>query len=370
MKTLGLIKEKSLRIVALTPQNIEKLSQHFIVNVELGAGLEAGYSDDEYVNAGAKMFNSESELIHNSDWLVTFNEPIKYFRPQETNTIVSNYNTDQDYSVLMPYIGNNTDLYTLNLLPRTTIAQSMDVLSSLTSINGYQAAISAFWHYDSIVPMISGAGGTLRPAKVLVLGAGVAGLQAIATSKRMGAVVSAFDVRRQSKVEVESLGAKFIEIDGASENSESGGYAVEQSIDFQAKILTTIRQHLKEVDIVITTAKIKGKKAPVLIDENGFNSLRKGAVVIDLAGDSGGNCIFTREGKTSVINGVVIVGESAYYNQAPKAASNLIGNNFQSFIMYLLQNRESSNDDIINSTQLLRSGIIVNKDIIELVNEM
>ena len=235
----------------------------------------------------------------------------------------------------------------------------MDILSSVASILGYKAVLIASTISPITIPMISGAGGTLRPANVLILGAGVAGLQAIATAKRLGAIVRAFDVRKASKTDVESLGAEFIDIEGAMDSSSAGGYAVEQDKAYLDKVDEILFNEAVNADIIITTAKIPGKRAPILISKKAVDAMRPDAVIIDLAADTGGNCALTQKGKTIVTDKrITIVGDTRMLGKIAKSASFLLANNFASFLTHYLANDD--NDEILNATKVITDGKVTN----------
>jgi NAD(P) transhydrogenase subunit alpha len=244
-------------------------------------------------------------------------------------------------------------VFSLDMIPRSTIAQSMDSLSSMASISGYKAVIIAAERLPRYFPMMMTAAGTIKPARVLVIGAGVAGLQAIATARRLGAKVSAFDVRTAVKEEVESLGAKFIEVEGAREDDSAGGYAVEQTADFERRQKEAIARNVKESDVVITTAQIRGRKAPLLITKDIVEQMSRGSVIVDLAASTGGNCELTENNKETEYKGVFIIGNSELYKKALIDASNLLANNIYHFIATLVS-EEGLNinleNDIISAT--------------------
>jgi len=233
------------------------------------------------------------------------------------------------------YSENNVKAYSLDLLPRTTLAQNMDVRSSMDALSGYKAVINAASVYENVFPMSTTAAGTLKPVRVLVLGAGVAGLQAIATGKRLGAVVHAFDVRKAAGEEVRSLGAKFVEVEGNTETADAGGYAVTQTETYANQQKNCIEEQLKKTDIVICTANIPGKKAPVLIEKSSLEFLTKGSVIIDLAAEQGGNCSLTKNDERVVYQGIHIYGNSYLSRELPKAASSLLSANFFNFLKFI-----------------------------------
>ncbi len=359
MKKIGLLKENNNRsIVALSPMNIKKLVTSYIVLVEKNAGIEAGFSDEKYKLNGAEIVENRSDLIEKSDLLITYASEINLNGTQGEKTIIGCYHVLDGNDIYDFAKNQNTSFFSLDLLPRTTLAQSMDILSSLASLSGYQAVMSGLNFTKKIAPMISGAGGTLQPAKVLVLGVGVAGLQAIATAKRLGAIVSAFDVRKQTKQEVESLGATFIEIEGATEDHTSGGYAIEQAADFNLKIQQTIANNCADIDLIITTAKIPGKKAPILITHEAIRRMKTNSVIVDLASSTGGNIEPIAHSNPTI----TILPESELFNTVGHSASILLGNNITAFLTYLSAHEDNIHNDAILSAALVsENGNIINQ---------
>ena len=328
MKKIGLLRENQhSNIAVLIPQNIRQLKTEAAFFIETNAGLASGYSDEDYAKAGATIVNSKQELIAIADVILSYSAAIGDEDVDTNKTFVGAYDVLNDYGTIVPFQKKGLSVYSLSLLPRTTIAQSMDILSSVASILGYKAVLIASTISPITIPMISGAGGTLRPANVLVLGAGVAGLQAIATAKRLGAIVRAFDVRKASKTDVESLGAEFIDIEGATDNSNAGGYAVEQDDAYLKKVDEILFNEAVKADIIITTAKIPGKKAPLLISEAAIKAMKPDSVIIDLAADTGGNSALTQKDKTIVTeNRITIVGDTRMLGKIAKSASFLLAN--------------------------------------------
>ena len=256
-------------------------------------------------------------------------------------------------------------VFSMEMLPRTTRAQSMDVLSSQANIAGYKAVLMAANLYPRYFPMFMTAAGTITPAKLLILGAGVAGLQAIATARRLGAVVEVFDTRAAVKEEVQSLGAKFIEVEGAADASKAGGYAVEQTDSYRQAQQQKIKESIAKADIVITTAQIPGKTAPILVTEEALNQMRAGSIIIDLAAASGGNTPFTKNGESLVHNGVTIVGNSNLPATMPSDASKLYGKNILNFLG-LITTKEGAinlnwNDDLVKGTCITHNGEVMNE---------
>ncbi|RMG21906.1 MAG: Re/Si-specific NAD(P)(+) transhydrogenase subunit alpha [Bacteroidetes bacterium] len=343
---IGILKAVNDARVAMVPETVAKLiGKGHEVWVEQGAGEGAFFSDETYTAVGAKV-GTRAEVLKKAEVLLSIEPPsLEELRQLPAGSCVC--------SLFNPLV--NTELaeqirkldiraFSLDRIPRTTIAQSMDVLSSMASIAGYKAVLVAANILPGYLPMMMTAAGTIPPARVLVLGAGVAGLQAIATARRLGAVVEAFDVRSAVKEEVESLGAKFVEVEGAAEDQAAGGYAIEQSEDYQKRQRELIHQRGSQSDIIITTAQIPGRKAPLLVEARTVEAMRPGSVVVDLAAVSGGNCALTQNDKTIVHNGVSIVGDSNLPAKMPAHASKLFGNNLLNFILYVFQDGKDNLD--------------------------
>ena len=244
------------------------------------------------------------------------------------------------------------------MIPRTSLAQSMDVLSSMASIAGYQAVLSALAILPRYAPMMITAAGSIKPSKVLILGAGVAGLQAIATARRNGAMVEAFDTRAAVKEEVESLGAKFVEVEGAQDDKGAGGYAVEQTEDYKRRQAALIQEKAISADVVITTAQLRGRPAPLLITEDTIKAMKPGAVVVDLAASTGGNCALSKNGETVLEHGVTIIGDSALPAKMPQDASTLYGNNIVNFLKHIVRD---GNIDLDSADEILSNSLISKK---------
>jgi len=241
----------------------------------------------------------------------------------------------------------------MDMIPRTSLAQSMDVLSSMASIAGYQAVLSSLALLPRYAPMMITAAGSIKPSKVLVLGAGVAGLQAIATARRNGAMVEAFDTRTAVKEEVQSLGAKFVEVEGATDDKDAGGYAVEQSEDYKKRQGELIQEKAIGSDVVITTAQLRGRPAPLLITEDTIKAMKPGSVVVDLASSTGGNCALSQDGETIQAHGVTIIGDSSLFNRMPQDASTLYGNNIVNFLKHIVKENKidlNSEDEILSKS--------------------
>lgn len=336
---IGVLKCTEENLTALVPQVVSKLiSDEFQVVVESGSGFLSGYSDELYESAGA-VITSRLEVLSKANIILTgtgiADKDLKSIK--EGALLIGKFNARVESKMLTNLKTSKAQVFSLDLLPRSTIAQSMDVLSSLASLSGYKAVITAANHFAGYFPMMTTSAGTIPPARVLVLGAGVAGLQAIATARRLGAIVEAFDVRNAVKEEVQSLGAKFIEVEGSQEDNGAGGYAVEQSSDYQKKQKELIHASAVKADIVITTANIPGRKAPVLLENKTVGDMKKGSVILDMASATGGNCELSEEGKAKEVDGVLIIGDSRLYNQMAKQASLLYGNNIYNFLKYILK---------------------------------
>ena len=346
--------------VAITPDIIKKYkSLGLEVNLSKNYALHLGITDKEYEDQGASIINNYDELISNSNIIVQMSLPsdenIKKFTEKQIIVGVLNpYNNDKR---LKEISSRNISCFSLDLLPRITRAQSMDILSSQANLAGYKAVIDSFSYFQKAIPMMMTAAGTISAAKVLVVGAGVAGLQAIATAKRMGALVYATDVRLASKEQVESLGGKFLSVEGAESLETAGGYAKEASNDFKIKQEQLLKDTLKKIDIVICTALIPGKKAPIIIKKDMINVMPSGSVIYDLAASQGGNSEFTKANEIVDINGVKIMGETNILNKLPVSASNLYAKNMYNFINNLFNKDKktfeiNSEDEIIEKTKI------------------
>jgi NAD(P) transhydrogenase subunit alpha len=325
------------------------------VLVESHAGERAFASDRDFENAGARITDRE-KIISSADMLLTVNPPqsenIASFRPGQVLLTVLNP-VENSFWLEKARLQGLT-IMALDLIPRTTRAQAMDILSSMATVSGYKAVLDAASLLPRFFPMFMSAAGTIKPSRVLILGAGVAGLQALAISRKLGAVVEVFDVRSAVKEEVKSLGGKFIEVEGASEDSTAGGYAVEQTEEFRKRQLELIQQRAAVSDVVIATAQVPGKKAPVLLQKETVYLMKPGSVIVDLAASTGGNCELTENGKKIVVNGVNIIGKSDYPSDMPTDASRMLGINVINLLKIMVDKNGSlnldMNDDIISGT--------------------
>lgn len=356
-KTIGILKTPNDTRVCLLPKEVKRLTAELKYNIlfESGLGDSLQIKDEEYEQAGATCAKRES-IFEKSDTIVSINHTFSEVEIKENTCFIGIFNPLFYDTKFENYKNNQATVYSLDLLPRTTLAQSMDVLSSMASLAGYRAVIKSSEIYNGVFPMFTTAAGTLTPAKVLILGAGVAGLQAIATARRLGAVVEAFDVRKSAGEEVRSLGATFIEVEGYTESSSAGGYAVEQSEEYQKKQKELIHNHIRTANIVISTANIPGRKAPLLIETRSVDAMMPGSVIVDLAAEQGGNCELSRNKETIQHNGVTIIGNSNLSADIPAAASRLLSNNFFSFLKYKQKAENSVDDPLLSGSKILDNG--------------
>ena len=344
--------------IAITPEISKKyISLGFEVFLSENYGNHLGIKDKEYLEHGVKISKNDKEIINNSDIIVQLgllNETNSSLI-KENQTLVGVLNPYVNKDKIDGLVKKNINIFSLELLPRITRAQSMDILSSQANLAGYKAVVESFGNFGKAVPMMMTAAGTIPAAKVLVVGAGVAGLQAIATAKRMGAIVFATDVRIASKEQVESLGGKFLSVEGAENLETEGGYAKEASEDFKKKQEDLLAETLKKIDIVICTALIPGKKAPVIIKENMIKNMQPGSIIYDLAAVQGGNTAFTEVDKLVKKNEVKIMGETNILNKLPISASNLYAKNVFNFVSNLYDKENNKininlEDEIIEKT--------------------
>jgi H+-translocating NAD(P) transhydrogenase subunit alpha len=344
--------------IAITPEISKKyISLGFEVFLSENYGDHLGIKDKEFLDHGVKIFKNDKEALNNADIIVQLgllNETNSSLI-KENQTLVGVLNPFVNKDKINNLVKKNINIFSLELLPRITRAQSMDVLSSQANLAGYKAVVESFGNFGKAIPMMMTAAGTIPAAKVLVVGAGVAGLQAIATAKRMGAIVFATDVRMTSKEQVESLGGKFLSVEGAENLETEGGYAKEASEDFKKKQEDLLTETLKKIDIIICTALIPGKKAPVIIKENMIRNMQPGSVIYDLAAVQGGNTAFTEVDKLVEKNGVKIMGETNILNKLPTSASNLYAKNIFNFVsnLYDKENKQiniNTEDEIIEKT--------------------
>ena len=366
---IGVLKEPSFETrVSLLPDAAAALVKKGIkIFVEDGAGEKASSYNDDYAKAGAEI-KSAQDIVQSADVILTVHPPEIAVKDK---VLIGVYQPLFNKELMAKWAADNITCFSLDMLPRTTRAQSMDVLSSQANIAGYKAVIHAAENYPRYFPMFMTAAGSITPAKVLILGAGVAGLQAIATARRLGAVVEVFDTRPAVKEEVMSLGGKFIEVEGAADASKAGGYAVEQSVEFQQRQKDKIAESIAKADIVITTAQIPGKKAPILVTKEMIAKMRRGSVIIDLAASTGGNTEYTKNNENVVVNGVNIIGNSALSSTMPSDASKLYGKNVLNFLNLIVSKEGNLNlnfeDDLVKGCCITHNGEIVHERINEKV---
>jgi len=344
--------------IAITPEIVKKyISLGFEINLIHNYGVHIGFQDSNYEKLGAKIIFDEKDLINNSDIIIQMRLPNDNYLSliKENQTIIGSLDIHVNKEKLKNLLNKKINIFSLDLLPRITRAQSMDILSSQANLAGYKAVVESFANFEKAIPMMMTAAGTVPAAKVLVVGAGVAGLQAIATAKRMGAIVFATDVRMASKEQVESLGGKFLTVEGSENLETEGGYAKEASDDFKKKQEELLKDTLRKIDIVICTALIPGKKAPLIIKENMISNMQPGSLIYDLAASQGGNTAFTEADKVINKNGVKIMGEKNVLNKLPVSASNLYAKNLFNFVsnLYDKENKKiniNMEDEIIKNT--------------------
>ena len=344
--------------VAITPDVVKKyISLGFKVYLVKDYASHIGINDNLYADMGAKIFSDENEAIEKSNIFLQLNLPEeKYLNLLKANqTLIGSLNVYLNKENFNKLLEKKIKVFSLDLLPRITRAQSMDILSSQANLAGYKAVVEAFSQFQKAVPMMMTAAGTIPAAKILVVGAGVAGLQAIATAKRMGGIVFATDVRMASKEQVESLGGKFLSVEGSENLETSGGYAKETSEEFKKKQEELLAETLKKIDIVICTALIPGKKAPIIIKESMITNMQPGSVIYDLAAVQGGNTAATKADEIIEKNGVKIMGEKNILNKLPVSASNLYSKNIFNFVSNLYDKEKNDlninlEDEIIEKT--------------------
>ena len=339
MRIASILENQNLeKRIAVTPEIAKKyISLGFEVLLSEGYGNHLGIKDEEYKKLGTQILKDEKEILNSANIIVQLGLPTdeKNSIIKENQTLIGILNPYNNEEKLKALVKKNISVFSLELLPRITRAQSMDILSSQANLAGYKAVIESFAEFEKAIPMMMTAAGTVPAAKVLVVGAGVAGLQAIATAKRMGAIVFATDVRIASKEQVESLGGKFLIVEGAENLETEGGYAKEASEDFKKKQEELLSETLKKIDIVICTALIPGKKAPLIIKDTMIQNMQSGSIIYDLAAVQGGNTDFTEVDKIIDKNGVKIMGESNILNKLPISASNLYAKNVFNFVSNL-----------------------------------
>ncbi len=363
--------ESELRVSA-SPDSVKKMVELGIsVNIQTSAGQNSNFSDESYKENGAEIFENTSE-ISNADIIIKVNKPTddEISSMKEGSLFIGSLDPYNSKETLNKLRDKGVTSFAMELMPRITRAQSMDILSSQSNLAGYKAVIDATYLFNKAMPMMMTAAGTIAPAKVMVFGAGVAGLQAIATAKRLGAIVSATDVRMAAKEQVESLGGKFVmvEDDETQDAETSGGYAKEMSDEFKAKQAKLISDTLATQDIAICTALIPGKKAPTLISEEQVRSMKSGSIIIDLAAESGGNCECSVAGETKEVGGVHVVGSKDITSTISEDASALFSKNILNFLTLLIDSESKSisidwDDEIIQGILVTKNNEIVHKEL-------
>jgi NAD(P) transhydrogenase subunit alpha len=371
----GILKESgSEKRVAMLPgeaAGLKRLGSE--VFVETGAGDNSFASDDNYRSSGM-VVTSRKDIYAKAEVIISVDRipesDLELCR--EGQVLCSMLDPVENSGWLEKARKKTLTVLALDLIPRTTRAQSMDILSSMATVAGYKAVIHAASVSPRFFPMFMSAAGTIKPSHVLILGAGVAGLQAVAIARKLGAVVEVFDVRSAVKDEVKSLGGKFIEVEGAKEDASAGGYAVEQTEEFKKRQTDMIRQRAIASDVVIATAQIPGKKAPVLLQKETVKAMKPGSVIVDLAASTGGNCELTENGKTIIVNGITIIGKSDYPSDMPTDASRMFGNNIIN-LMKIMIDKEGKltlnmQDEIINGTTAVHAGEFVSQRVKQMLN--
>jgi len=359
--------------VACTPDVASKLiKMGYEVHVQKDAGLNAGFKEEQYIKAGANLVEKAEQLFSSADIVLKVQKPEEdEIKKMKKGSLLISF----IYALHYPQIAklcaqNGIDLIAMDMVPRTTLAQKMDALSSQANIAGYKSVILAANHLGKIFPLMMTAAGTISPAKVVIMGAGVAGLQALGTAKRLGAVVEVSDIRPSAKEEVQSLGGKFIEVETTENMQDERGYAKEASEEFLKKQKELIFKHVTEADIVITTALVPGKKAPILVTEEMVKNMKPGSVVLDMAVEFGGNCEISEAGKTVKKYDVTIIGESNLPSLVPTHASEMYAKNLLALIQHIGKNGQVElklEDEIVKGCLISRNGEVINDRIKELL---
>ncbi len=373
---IGILKEnQNENRVALLPEAAAALiKKKAEVIIEKGAGERAYSSDQAYMDVGVQL-GTHDEVLNKATVLVQISSPTEELiqKLREDQTLLSILNPLANTALVDKLLTRKLTTFSLDSIPRTSRAQAMDILSSQATAAGYRAVLDAAMHLPTFFPMFMTAAGTIPPAKVLILGAGVAGLQAIATAKRLGAKVEAFDVRAAVKEEVESLGASFVEVEGAKDEAAAGGYAVEQTEEYKKKQQQAVHDHAVKSNVVICTAQIPGRKAPTLVYEDTVKHMLPGAVIVDLAASSGGNCELTEDNKTVHKEGVTIIGKSDYPSTIAVDSSKMLGKNIVNFLTLLIDEEGGLNlnfqDDIVQGTCITHQGEVYNERVKTVMNQ-
>lgn len=366
--TIGILKEpEGENRVAMLPESVSTLvKMNVSVLVETGAGARSFAADSAYEQAGAKTA-AKAAVISGSDLLLKIQPPsaeeIGMFK--DAQVVMSVLNPYFNLDLVKQLAARNITAFSMDVVPRTTRAQAMDILSSMATVSGYKAVLTAANTLPKFFPMFMTAAGTIKPANMLILGAGVAGLQAIASARKLGAVVYVFDVRAAVKEEVMGLGGKFVDVEGAVDDKAAGGYAVEQTDEFKARQAQAIHDQAVKSDVVICTAQIPGKKAPVLLKKETVEAMQPGSVIIDLAASTGGNCEVTKNNETVIHNGVKIIGNSQFPTDMPTDSSRMYGKNMINFLKLIITKEGDMNlnwdDDIVKGTAVTHGKEVVHE---------
>ncbi len=369
--TIGVLLEPSPETrVSLLPEHVSALvKKGYEVMVQNEAGHRAFAFDEAYKAAGARM-GTRHEVMQRSEIIASIN--LHHETEWHNKVFIGNYQPLFEADKMAVLAGQQATVFSLDLLPRTTRAQSMDILSSQANIAGYKAVLLAAQMLPRYFPMFMTAAGSIAPARVVIIGAGVAGLQAIATAKRLGAIIEVSDTRPAVKEEVQSLGGKFIEVEGAADASQAGGYAVEQSEEFKQRQRDRLSESIAKADVVICTAAIPGRKAPVIITKEMIGKMKPGSVIVDLAASTGGNTEVTENNATVVFHFVTVVGDSQLYCSAPSDASKMYGKNVMNFLDILMDKELNLQlnweDDLIKGACITHGGKVVHERIVPLVS--
>jgi NAD(P) transhydrogenase subunit alpha len=374
--TIGILKESpGENRVALLPESVATLvKMNVSLVVESGAGLTAFASDRQYEEAGAKM-DTKQNVIAAADLLIKIQPPTaeEVALLKEGQSIMSVLNPYFNGTLIKELAAKKITAFSMDVVPRTTRAQAMDILSSMATVAGYKAVLTAANTLPKFFPMFMTAAGTIKPANLLILGAGVAGLQSIATARKLGAVVYVFDVRAAVKEEVVGLGGKFVDVEGATDDKSAGGYAVEQTEEFKQRQAKAIHDQAVKSDVIICTAQIPGRKAPLLIRKETVEAMNPGSVIIDLAASTGGNCEVTKNDETIVHNGVKVIGNSQLPTDMPTDASRMFGKNMINFLKLIITKEGGLNlnweDDIVKGTAVTHNGEIVHERIKSVITQ-
>jgi NAD(P) transhydrogenase subunit alpha len=365
--TVGVLKESNDQRVAITPEIISSILGLKVekILIEKNAGLSAFYPDEAYTEKGAEITDRDT-VLKSSDMIFVVNPPgaEDISKIGSGKILLGGLNPLGDPAGIKNMADKGLTAFGLEIIPRTSRAQAMDILSSMATVSGYKAVLVAASNLAGFFPMFMTAAGSITPAKVLILGAGVAGLQAIATAKRLGAVVEAFDVRAAAKEEVLSLGAKFVDVEGAKDEASAGGYAVEQSEEYKKKQQQVVQEHAAKSDVIICTAQIPGRKAPILIQKETVEMMKPGSVIVDLAASTGGNCAVTQNDQTITHSLVTIIGDSNLPSTMPADASKMFGKNILNYIKLIIKEGEINlnfEDDLVKGACVAHDRQVVNE---------